>query len=186
MKMLAIYEDERLTIRRLAEEEAPALLEAVRDSLVEVGQWESWCVAGYSLQDAVAVLQEADTRWTEASAFDFYLIARDTGDVLGAVSVNQIHYGNQIGNVSYWIRTGYTGRGLASLAAREAARFAFDQLGLSRVEIVVLEENVRSQRVAQKAGATLECLARNRLQYLGTARHAKVYSLIPLDLLDGF
>jgi RimJ/RimL family protein N-acetyltransferase len=46
------------------------------------------------------------------------------------------------------------------------AAFAFAKTGLTRLEIVAQAGNLRSQRVAEKAGATLECLARNRLVFM--------------------
>ena len=37
-------------------------------------------------------------------------------------------------NVGYWVRTGQTGRGIATAAVRLVARFAFEELGLLRLE----------------------------------------------------
>jgi RimJ/RimL family protein N-acetyltransferase len=115
-------------------------------------------------------------------AYDFNIVARATGQVIGSVAINQISHLNQLGNLGYWIRSSYTGRGLAALAARAAAGFAFAKVGLTRLEIVAQTGNLRSQRVAEKTGATFECVARNRLTYHGQARDAKVFSLIPADM----
>ena len=102
--------------------------------------------------------------------------------MIGSVAINQVSQLNQMANLGYWVREGYTGRGIAALAARAAASFAFSRTGLTRLEIVAQAGNLRSQRVAEKAGATLECLARNRLVFHGEPRDAKVFSLVPADL----
>jgi RimJ/RimL family protein N-acetyltransferase len=72
---------------------------------------------------------------------------------------------------------------LATIAAKAAVYFAFNELGLTRVEIVAMEGNQRSRRVAEKIGAVSEGLHRNRLYYHGQPRNAWMYSLIPSDLV---
>jgi RimJ/RimL family protein N-acetyltransferase len=84
--------------------------------------------------------------------------------------------------MGYWVRASRERRGIGSAAARLASRFAFTELGLARIEIVALPDNVASRRVAEKIGARLECVARNRLQFRGEPRDAAVYSLVPGDL----
>ncbi len=43
-------------------------------------------------------------------------------------------------------------------------------------------DNTASRRVAEKLGATLECIARNRLMAWGRPHDAAVYSLTTADL----
>ena len=64
-------------------------------------------------------------------------------------------------------------------AVRCLARFGFETLRLTRIEIVAAVDNIASRRVAQKCGAEFECLARNRLIVGGVPVTAAVYSLIP-------
>ena len=62
------------------------------------------------------------------------------------------------------------------------ASIGFEELGLVRVEIVTLANNLASQSVAERLGATREVEARNRLIFNGQPRTAVVYSLIPEDM----
>lgn len=62
------------------------------------------------------------------------------------------------------------------------ARFAFEQIGLHRVEILAAIPNVASQRVAEKTGAVREGVLRNRLLIGGVSQDAVLFSLIPRDL----
>jgi ribosomal-protein-serine acetyltransferase len=61
------------------------------------------------------------------------------------------------------------------------ARFAFEELELGWVEIVVAENNLPSIAVAAKAGALQEGLARNRLKVHGKFTDAYVFSIVPRD-----
>jgi RimJ/RimL family protein N-acetyltransferase len=55
-------------------------------------------------------------------------------------------------------------------------------MGFNRLEILVSEHNPASQRVAQKSGAKLEGILRNRLVLAGRPHNAFVYSLVSGDL----
>ncbi|WP_228124543.1 GNAT family N-acetyltransferase [Glaciimonas soli] len=184
MQRKAIYRDDEFEIRPLDVSEAPALCEAVQSSLNEIGRWETWCTESFSLEDASNFLQFAETDWAAKNSFNFNIIAIKTGLIVGAVAINCINHRNQMANVGYWVRTDHTRRGIAVLAAKTIVRFAFDRLGLTRLEIVMQEGNLGSQRVAEKLGAQFETLARHRLVYRGEPRAAKIFSLIPEDIIS--
>ena len=76
------------------------------------------------------------------------------------------------------VRSSAAGRGVATTATRLIAAFALRALGLNRLEILIPEVNVASQRVAQKAGAKFEGLLRNRLMTAGQMRGRRLFPLI--------
>ena len=80
------------------------------------------------------------------------------------------------------MRSSAVGRGVATRATRLVARLGFAQLGLQRIEIIAAVDNLASQRVAEKAGAVREGLARKRLLVRGEPQDAFVFSLLPEDL----
>jgi len=177
-----IYQDDDIEIRVATELEAVLHVAAIQDSVNEIGAWETWCTESYTSDDSRKYLADSELKRHRGAEFNFCLFERASGNLIGSVSLNRIVHEYKFANLGYWVRTGYTGRGLATLAVRAAARFAFTELELTRLEIVAMEGNARSRRVAEKAGATSEGLHRNRLYYHGQPRDAWVYSLIPGDL----
>ena len=167
-----IYQDETFEIRVATELEAILHLAAVQASVKEIGAWESWCTGKYSLEDSQKYLADSEQKRHRGAEFNFCVFERSSGDLIGSVGINRITPEYKFANLGYWIRTGYTGQGLATLAARTAARFAFTELGLTRLEIVVMEGNDHSRRVAEKTGAVSEGMQRNRLYYHGQPRDA--------------
>ena len=167
--------------RRLQPEDAPSFLFAVRASLPGLAQWLPWCKEDYALEDAAAWIGFTQAAWSSRSEFPLGIFESGSGSVVGGTGVNQINNVHRIGNIGYWVSTPHTGRGVAKLAARQAALLGFGELGLARLEIVALTTNLASQRVAQGIGATLECTARNRLHFQGQPHDAVVYSLTPED-----
>lgn len=161
-----------------AHEASPeALFSAVRESIVEVGRWQSWCHAGYSLADARTWIEGQSAARAAGTAFEFVLLGPEE-QLLGTCGVNQIDRATRRGNLGYWIRTRFAGRGLATVATRRLTDWIFAETDLLRLEIVAAVGNLASQRVAEKAGALREGLLRRRLVIHGIPHDAVLYSLI--------
>jgi RimJ/RimL family protein N-acetyltransferase len=175
--------DGNIRIRRYEVEEIPALYEAARESAGEsFTWWMPWCHADYTLEESSQFVLSRDEAWSKGKEFDFAIFDVDTGAFLGGVGLNQINRQHGFANLGYWIRASSMGHGVASAAALLAARFAFQELGLNRVEIVIATENIRSRRVAEKTGAKWEGVLRGRLIIGGRLHDAVMYSIVAADL----
>ena len=169
-------------VRRLQPADAPSFYEAVRASIDELTYWMPWCSKDYSLADAEAWMQTTSDMWAAGVEYPLGIFDATTGQVVGGTGVNHINRAYRIGNIGYWVSSTRTGEGIARFAAHQSAVLGFRELGLTRLEIVVLTHNKPSQRVAEAVGAKLECEARNRLYFQGSAHSAFVYSLVPEDV----
>ncbi len=152
---------------------------AVKESIKELKPWMSWATDEYSERTAREYITIARARWEEHT---FYGLAITRGDdFLGACTLSSIHPIYHFCNLGYWVRTSCRGQGIAGRAAKLTARFAFEHLGLIRVEVVIVVENHASLRVAQKIGAHDEGILLNRM-IVGTSIYdAHMYSLLPSD-----
>jgi ribosomal-protein-serine acetyltransferase len=177
-----VLEGSKYTVRRLQHADAPSFYEAVRESIGELAYWMPWCSKNYSLSDAETWIQTTSDMWDAGVEYPLGVFDAATGAVVGGTGVNQINRTYRIGNIGYWVSSKRTGEGIARFAAHQSAVLGFRELGLTRLEIVVLTHNEASQRVARAVGAKLECEARNRLYFHGTPHNAFVYSLVPDDL----
>ena len=174
--------DGALRLRPWRPEDAPALHAAVRESLESLGRWLPWCHAGYGLDEAQAWIRLCGEGWAAAEHFAFGVFERDSGSLLGSVGLNQRNRAHRSAAMGYWVRQSRQRQGIARKAARLAARFGFETLGLVRIEIVVLPDNHASRRTAEQAGARFEAIARHRLWAREQAMDAAVYALVPDDL----
>jgi RimJ/RimL family protein N-acetyltransferase len=171
--------DEEILLRPFRLEDAPHLHCAVRESLEELQPWMSWATDGYSEQTAREYITIARARWQEHTFYALAILRR--GHLLGACTLSSVHTVYRFCNLGYWVRTSCRGQGVAGRAARLAARFAFEQLGLVRVEIVIAVGNQASIRVAEKIGAHEEGILLNRVVVGKSIYDAHMYSLIPSD-----
>lgn len=173
-----------IVVRPLAPGDAEPLYRAVRSSVESLSYWLPWCRHNYALADAAAWVEHGMASWAAGSEFPLGVFDA-AGALLGGTGVNRIDRAHGVGNLGYWVCDGARNRGVATRAARAAARLGFDVLGLTRLEIVVLPHNAASRRVAEKLGALREVEARNRVLFHGRPERAVVYSLIPDDLANG-
>jgi RimJ/RimL family protein N-acetyltransferase len=171
-----------LLIRPYRGKDATAFYEAVRESISEVSPWLPWCHQNYSIEESREFIGSREIATQGGEWYSFGIFETDGGKFLGGVGINFINRVHQMANLGYWVRTSAAGRGVATVAARMAAKFAFEQIGMQRIEIVAAVDNVPSQRVAEKAGARREGVLRDRLLINGESLDAVLFSLVPEDL----
>jgi RimJ/RimL family protein N-acetyltransferase len=131
-----------LVIRPYGVEDAPALHEAILDSLDHLRPWMPW-IAG----EPLTLEQRAD--WIRGDR-------ESLGVFLGGIVVGGTGLHDRIGpggrEIGYWTRAGWTGRGIATEAARMMTERAFAMPGIDHVEIHHDKANVASGRVPAKLG----------------------------------
>jgi ribosomal-protein-serine acetyltransferase len=168
-----------ICIRPFDEGDVAAFVDAARESVTTVGAWMPWCHANYAEAEARAWFDQCRLCLREARSYDLGIFAANGTELLGGVSINQLNVQHNFDNVGYWVRQSRQRRGVASRAVRTMATYGFNCLKLTRLEIVAAVDNLPSRGVAERVGAVLECIARNRLIVNEKPVAAAVYSLMP-------
>jgi RimJ/RimL family protein N-acetyltransferase len=159
--------------------DAPALAEAVRESVDTVGRWQDWCHAGYGDADAAAWIGICRQHWLTGEGNEFLVFDAQSDRLLGGMGVNHLNYEHRFANLGYWVRQSAQGKGIATRAGALAARFALEVMQVSRLEIVAAHDNQPSRRTAERIGGVFEGILRNRLVLKGMAVDAAMYALVP-------
>ncbi len=171
---------ETIRIRPYQEPDAPELYAAVRESLVELTPWMPWAHPEYTLADAASWITTTQSGHADGSMYDFAIVTGD-GRFLGGCGLNQISRFNAVANLGYWVRASAMGRGVAVKAVKLVSEWALRNTDLNRLEILAAVGNLRSQRVAEKAGALREGLLRKRLMLRGHTTDAVLFSICRPD-----
>ncbi|MFC5435002.1 GNAT family N-acetyltransferase [Rhodanobacter umsongensis] len=174
----------RVRLRSWQERDAPALVEAARESVATVGRWLPWCHADYGLDDARLWIAHCESGWRAAEHYAFPVFDVRSGELLGGVGLNQRNRLERSANLGYWVRQSRQRQGVAAAAAALAAGWGFDRLALLRIEIAALPDNLASRHTATHIGACFEALAPERLRVDGEPRDAVVYGLVQAGLLS--
>ncbi len=171
--------DGKVLLRPFQLADVPVVFAAVRESMAEVSPWMAWCHPDYSLEDTQSWIEVRDAEWLLGNEFAFAITSAANGQFLGSCGLNTLNELHRLCNLGYWVRTSHAGRGIATRATKLVATWGLQELGLRRIEIVAAEDNLASQRVAEKAGAVREGVLRNRLLHGGVSIRAVMFSLVP-------
>ncbi len=155
--------------------DAAEMSAAVRESVDTIGRWMTWAKPDFDDYDAACWFEQCRQSRAAGTAHEFGIFASD-GRFVGGCGLNQFSSINKLCNLGYWVRQSQQRAGAATAAVLALRELGLNRLALSRIEIVVADGNVASMGVARKAGATHECLAKNRLQLHGKPVAAHVFS----------
>ena len=126
---------------------------------------------------------DADVRaWQDGSQAGFAIVDEADGSFLGMAALVQIRMDMAEGELGYIVAREARGRGVAGRAICLLARWAFEELGLMRLEAWIDVANEPSVRVAERAGFTYEGIRRSVHVKDDKRVDMAVYSLLPGDL----
>ncbi len=171
--------DGNILLRPYRMNDVDGLFHAVRESIKEISVWLPFAHENYSIKESKDWIKKRPKEWKEGITYDFAIFDTQNGDMVGGCGLNEIDERNGKANLGYWVRTSYTGRGVAVVAARLLAKWGFEALNLKRIEIGIAVGNKRSLRVAEKVGAKREGILRNRINIRDKMHDAVMHSLIP-------
>lgn len=170
--------DGELLLRPSRDADAPTIRAIYSE--FDIRRWMGWDDQLPDEAEAQANIDRAARAWEEGTWAVFRIADAATDEVIGGVNLRLGHY--DIAEISYLLRASARGRGLATRAVQLVARWAFDDLGIERIELRVHPENAPSRRLAERAGFTREAVERaSRVWPDGTRYDSIVYSLLRTD-----
>lgn len=99
------------------------------------------------------------------------------GEVAGGVNLRRREEPHAIcADLTFWVGRPFWGRGIATGAVHAATSYAFDTLGLERVQAFVYDWNATSSRVLERAGFVLEGRLRRYVLKDGRSGDALLYA----------
>ncbi|HKQ51217.1 MAG TPA: GNAT family protein [Pyrinomonadaceae bacterium] len=150
--------DERTALRALTLDHAEQLFELVYRNRAHIGEWMFWVREDYSRADARQHIAFALQKAAADDGFEAGIWFDD--ELAGCIRYNYLDRAHRNTELGYWLGSAFQGRGLATLAARAMTDYAFTHLGLNRVEIRCMSENLRSRRVPERLGFKQEGVLR--------------------------
>jgi ribosomal-protein-serine acetyltransferase len=130
-------------------------------------------------EEARASMERAGQAWLDGSVLPLFLAvkAEDGWRLVGWVNL-EIDRTARSAEVGYWLDAGFVGRGLVTRAVTAVLDHAFSTLGLDRVGLRTVADNIRSRNVAQRLGFTQEGVLREYAAFPTERRDLVVYGLL--------
>ncbi|MEY2536119.1 MAG: hypothetical protein QOF29_4029 [bacterium] len=177
-------EDAPNAIRPTALDDAEEQLALRRANRDHTGPWDPRRDESFFSMAGQRLELELDQRaWAAGSAFAFAVLATDEGDrLIGRVALANVVRGPwQNATLGYWIDHRAGRRGHATRAVRLTLRYAFEHLGLHRVQPAIIPRNAASLRVAEKVGFRREGRALRYLRINGVWEDHEIFALTAED-----
>lgn len=177
---------DRLLLRPPTPGDGPAINAAILATWDTLHHWMPWARERPTLDESEQYARQASAAFRTRSDLPLLILLRDTATVIGSTGLHRMDWTVPRFEIGYWIRHGHAGHGYVSETVRALARFALESLGAARVEIHCSHRNVRSQRVAERCGFTLEGRLRNHgRDPSGELRDTMIYARTPDDPVAG-
>ena len=105
-------------------------------------------------------LQSAAKGWKKNEKATHGIYLRKDGHFVGVCTMFNINWGNESGEIGYWLNPKYAKQGFMSEAV-DAVSTEFFNMGFKRIIILANPENIASCKVAEKCGFQREALLRS-------------------------
>ncbi len=119
-------------------------------------------------------------RWIQDREYAFLIFRRQPngqeGGLLGGITITDIKRSvYQVGTLGYWMGAPFAGQGVMREAISLLLPFAYQQLGLHRLEATVMPENERSIRLLRSLGFREVGLSKQNMQIEGAWRDQIIF-----------
>jgi [ribosomal protein S5]-alanine N-acetyltransferase len=168
-------ETNRLTIRLVEESDLPSLFAVnADDAVTRYLPYESW----KSVADGEAWFSRAAARLAAGEAGQFVIVHRESRRVVGTCLLFRFEESSARAEVGYVLAREYWGAGYMLEAMKAFVAFAFEQLGMQRLEAEIDPRNVSSAKLLERLGFVREGLLRQRWAMKGEVTDSGFYGLL--------
>lgn len=178
------FDTSRLTIRGPLPGDGRGLNEAVAETIDELRPWMPWAQSVPTVEESEENIRHAHVDFLARRDLRLNLYLKGTDIFVGGSGLHRIDWEVRKFEIGYWCRKRFMGHGYITEAVLGITRFAFEVLGARRVEIRCDARNIRSRKVAERAGYTLEgTLRHDALDNEGRPRDTLLFSMIAADYM---
>jgi RimJ/RimL family protein N-acetyltransferase len=154
-------ETDRLMLRAPRMGEAAEINYAVNESFLELHQWMTWAKQPPTLEESEAFSRKSLAAFVLRQELQYRIYLKAGEIFAGCISLFNIDWTIPRIEIGYWLRSRLRGSGYMTEAVAALTSLAIDSLKANRVEIRSDVNNLRSRRIADRLGYSLEGILRN-------------------------
>ncbi len=141
-----VIETERLNIRQWNMNDIDDMVEGLNN--INVTKWLAGAPFPYTIEDAKHFIQKT----IDNDLYNFAIILKSENKAIGGTQLTNVNLTNGTAGGGIWISEKYQGHGYGTEAFSARIKYAFDVLGLRRLDNGYFKENEKSHKMQLKLG----------------------------------
>jgi ribosomal-protein-serine acetyltransferase len=168
-----------LFLRAWREDDVDIALDVVLRNREHLQTYMQWMTADYSIANAKRFIADGISQRLEKKTLGLAIFSGER--LVGSSGFNRLDWASRVCEIGYWIDKDEEGKGYVSRACRAMIDYAFDEIGMNRVEIRCSAENKRSAAVPERLGFKREAVLRQAEMLNGRLHDYYIYGLLAED-----
>ncbi len=136
----------------------------------------------------IEIYKEKVHRWIANYESDIYfhwvIEWKENGELIGTINLGNVQELYFAAETSYMLSPKYWGQGIMTEVLQSVLNFAFNKIGLNRVQADVFDGNVVSEHVLTKCGMQFEGIAKQKYYKNGKFIDSAQYAILRSDFCD--
>ena len=161
-----IIESKRIILRSWEQKDIDDLVEGLNN--INVSKWMASVPFPYTKQEAESFISYAKKLNENSKDIMLAIVLKENNKVIGGTSIESINKKDGTAGGGIWLNEKYQKNGYGTEAFCTRIKYAFDVLGLRRMENGYFPNNEKSKKMQQKLGYREEGIRRKRFLCLAT------------------
>lgn len=158
-------------LRRLEQKDAPFMLEWMHDGTIN-------CNFRYPFASMTLERAKNFIKYSFDEENQHFAVTDEKDEYLGTISLKHISEKDHNAEYAIVMRNKAHGTGIAARATTEILRYAFNDLGLHRVYLNVLADNIAARKLYESCGFDLEGEFKDAIRLEGRYRNLVWYAML--------
>jgi len=156
--MVSILIDDNILLRSYQPDDAAELFLAINGSRLHLRKWLSWVDTTLKPEHSVNFIQQSLIDQHDQRALSLGIFC--DRQIIGGIGLHHWDHYLRKAEIGYWITKDFEGKGIITNCASRFIDFAFQKIGLNKIELRFMPHNQRSAAVAERLGAKVEGIIR--------------------------
>lgn len=180
MQLLKVLQKDNILLRQFEVSDAAALFTLTDKNRNYLREFLPWLDRTRAVTDTEWFINNSLTGSHDGKCADYGIYFQD--ELVGGIGFHSIDHENRKTTLGYWLDKDHQGKGIMTRSVKILIDFAFDDLGLNRIQINCAPENIKSSSIPKRLGFTKEGIARQSEWIYDHFVDWEQYSLIKQDL----
>lgn len=133
-------------------QQAEVLCQAIKRDRKQLGQWLAWANQMHSASDEAKFIKQIQAKMSQQTMLVLTILVN--GEPSGMIDLHKL-VPNKKAEIGYWLASKYQGRGIVTKSVTALCQYAFSELNLQYIDLLVAVGNDKSSNVAKRCGFKL-------------------------------